>query len=178
MNYLFFTNNNDRVETLTKQYAIDNNMDFISLSATREDFNQLLTLEDEICVFIKNLNKSPVCDVLLKLLEENKNNLHVFATAKDDISEALKARFIIKTMKNISYASEIESFMRGGDVSKDVYSDVYFYKELATYTVNHYNNNTIHNLTLLHSIIYDFNLSTTNLSYDYQYKRLKRGYKC
>lgn len=176
MNYLFFTNNHDRVEALTKQYAKDNNLEFVSIEANKDGFNQLYTIDHEMCIFIKNLNNSPTCDVLLKLLEENRNNLHVFATARDNISEALKARFTIKTMQDISYASEIESFMQGKSVSKEVYSDVYFYKQLAFYLVKHYNAKTIDNLILLHTIIDDYNLSSTNFNWSYQYRRLCNGF--
>ena len=70
MNYLFITNNNEAVEALTKQYAEDNNLEFYSFNNNREDMNivqELFKNADNLCLFIANLNKSPVSDVLLKL---------------------------------------------------------------------------------------------------------------
>lgn len=176
MNWLFFTNDTDKVETLTKQYAYDNDLEFHSYKATREDMDAihyLFTYENNICIFIEKLSKAPVCDILLKLLEENKKNIHVFATAKEDIKEALKARFIIQHMKDISYIDSINSFLANKKVDKEVYSDVSFYKQLATYLVNNYDKYTVYNLKIVHSIINDFMLATTNINYDYQFSRLK-----
>ena len=148
-------------------------------SEIREDMDKLHELcinSDNLCIFIQGLNKSPVSDVLLKLLEENSKNIHVFATAKDDIKDALKARFTVKTIKGKSYIKEVEEYLAGNKVAKEVYSDVYFYKEFATYLVNHFNRYTIINLKLLHSIIEDFTLATSTLNYDYEFNRL-RGLK-
>ena len=78
MNYLFITNNNEAVEALTKQYAEDNNLEFYSFNNNREDMNtvqELFKNADNLCLFIANLNKSSVSDVLLKLLEENNKNI-------------------------------------------------------------------------------------------------------
>ena len=176
VNYLFITNNNEAVEALTKQYAEDNNLEFYSFNNNREDMNivqELFKNADNLCIFIANLNKSPVSDVLLKLLEENNKNIHVYATAKQDIKEALKARFTIKHIKGKSYIKYINDFLADKNIPKEVYSDVYFYMELATYFVNNYDKYTIDNLKLLHSIINDFTLATTNLNYEYEYERLR-----
>ena len=64
--------------------------------------------------------------------------------------------------------------LKYNQLTKD--TDVYFYKELATYFVNNYDKYTIDNLKLLHSIINDFTLATNTLNYDYEFNRL-RGLK-
>ena len=176
MNYLFLTNDIEKVEALTKQYADDNCLEFYSFNNNSEDMNkvqELFKVADNLCIFIQNLNKSPVSDVLLKILEENSKNIHVFATGKDDVKEALKARFTIKYIKGKSYIKYINDFLAEKKIPKEVYSDVYFYKELATYFVNNYDKYTIDNLKLLHNIINDFTLATTNLNYEYEYNRLE-----
>lgn len=175
-NYLFITNNNEAVEALTKQYAEDNNLEFYSFYNNSEDMQKVQELfrnADNLCLFIQNLNKANTSDVLLKILEENSKNIHVFATGKDDVKEALKARFTIKYIKGKSYIKYINDFLADKTIPKEVYSDVYFYKELATYFVNNYDKHTIDNLKLLHSIINDFILATTNLNYEYEYERLR-----
>lgn len=175
-NYLFITNNDEAVEALTKQYAEENNLEFFSYQNNREDMDaihELFIQNDNLCIFIQGLNKSSVSDTLLKLLEENSKNIHVFATAKDDIKDALKARFTVRFMRDKSYINEINDFLADKKVSKDVYSDVCFYKQLANYFANNYDDNTLYNLKILHSIIEDCNLATNTLNYDYQFDRLR-----
>ena len=179
-NFLFITNNVDRVQALTEQFAKDNNLEMFSFAMNKESIDAIHRIYTEFnnaCIFISGLNKSNVADSLLKILENNKKNIYIFATGKEDISDALKSRFTLRAIRDKSYKEEIEQFIKGKTkLDKSVISDVSFYKQLATYTVNHYKDDTMYNLMLIADICNNFMLSTNNLNYTYEYMKLCSRY--
>ena len=154
-NFLFLTNNVDRVQALTEQFAKDNNLEMFSFAMNKESIDAIHRIYTEFnnaCIFISGLNKSNVADSLLKILENNTKNIYIFATGREDISDALKSRFTLRTIRDKSYKEEIEQFIKGKTkLDKSVISDVSFYRQLATYTVNHYSDDTMYNLMLITS---------------------------
>lgn len=179
-NYLFLTNNVDRVKSLTERFARDYNLEMFSFTMNKDSIDsihKIYTEYNNACIFIEGLNKSKVADSLLKILENNTKNVYIYATGKDDMSDALKSRFTIKYIKDKSYKTEIEQFIKGDTkIDKDVISDISFYKQLATYTVNHYNMYTMDNLMVIADICNNFLLSTNNLNFNYEYSKLCRQY--
>ena len=77
-NFLFLTNNVDRVQALTEQFAKDNNLEMFSFAMNKESIDAIHRIYTEFnnaCIFISGLNKSNVADSLLKILENNKKNI-------------------------------------------------------------------------------------------------------
>ena len=182
-NFLFLTNNVDRVQALTEQFAKDNNLEMFSFAMNKESIDAIHRIYTEFnnaCIFISGLNKSNVADSLLKILEIcdiDKSGNAIFATGKEDISDALKSRFTLRTIRDKSYKEEIEQFIKGKTkLDKSVISDVSFYRQLATYTVNHYSDDTMYNLMLIADICNNFMLSTNNLNYTHEYMKLCSRY--
>lgn len=178
MNYLYLTNDNDAVYNIARDYADEHFLELFVLDFTDktciDSIKSVLRDSQEVCFLLYNIKKSSRADSLLKLLE---SNVTFFATTNDSISDALKSRFVVSYIEDAIYNSEILSFLVGKSIEKTTYSDAAFYKALARYCASHYNDSTYGNLLLIADILNNFQLSTTNLNYSYEYKRLCEGFK-
>lgn len=173
MNYLYITNDPEQVFQIAQQYAKDNNLLFYYFTANKETIRSILTLykaDDDCVIFIKNLNKSPVYDALLKVLEDNKKNIIMFATSDmDDIKEPVKARFKVINYKNKDIDKEVMAFMKTGKASKEIYSSIAFYICLAEHTTD------LKTLLLINAILKQIKKCTYNIPWDYYFSVLKGG---
>lgn len=173
MNYLYITDDNDKILNKAKQYAYENNLSFYSFSADKESITNVLYLyktSDNLVIFLTGLNKSPVFDALLKKLEETKKNIVMFATTNTyDIKDALQARFVVVYYDNKDIEKEVKEFIKTGKASKEIYSSISFYICLGKYTTD------LKTLLLINAILKQIKKCTYNIPWDYYFNVLKEG---
>lgn len=176
MNNLYVTTNIDYVKTLSKDYAQRNNLEWFGFKNNREDMNTIIDIynnNDNCVIFLEGLNKSNVSNALLKVLEENKRNIHIYATCSSfDMSTACKARFtVIYTEDTFSFG---EKFFKTKKATKEEYTNLFFYIDIANYVVDN-KINLQENLSLINEIIKDIRLTTNNTPWDYYYHKLLKN---
>lgn len=173
MHKLIVTDNHEKIKQIAKEYANKNDMAFFPTTNTKEDMDKIKIIFEEfdnMVVFIKGLNKSPISDSLLKLLEDCPKNIVVFATTDTyDVKEALASRFIIDYYNNKDIEDEVDAFLHKKKVSKEAYSTISFYISLARKTYD--------NIHLVNTIISDIRKCTYNTPWDYYYFRLRKEWK-
>lgn len=178
MNSLYMTSNVELVKKLSKDYAKQNNLEWYGFQNNREDMNNILYLyenNDDCVIFLEGLTKSIVSNSLLKVLEEVKKNIHMYATSSTyDMNRALTSRFIVCYLDCAD--NEAKDFIKTKKATKEQYSKLSFYIDLAKLVVE---NKTYmqHNLALINNIIKNIRLTTTNTPWDYQYGRLKNNFR-
>lgn len=172
-NYLYITDNDNAIQEKAEQYAKDFNgcCVFDNSKESMKDIINLYNNTDNIVIFVAGLNKSPVSDALLKVLEDSKKNIVMFATTNTyDVKEPLKARFQVLYYDNKDIEKEVIEFIRTRKVSKEIYSSLSFYIALANHTP------CMYDLELINMIIKEAKKCTYNTPWDYYFMVLKEWY--
>jgi len=178
VNRLYITSDVDEVRQIAKDYAKQNKLEYYSFRNNRDDINNILSIyenNDNSLVFLEGLTKSNVSNSLLKVLEDTKKNIHMFATTSThDVSTPLKARFVVFFLN--SHTNKAEDFIKTKNATKEQYSNLAFYVDLARCVVEQ-NKNMEHNLHVINNIIKDIKLTTNNTFWDYHYSVLKHNFR-
>lgn len=179
MNILYLTTDIELAKNKAKAFAIENELEWHEFHATREDMNSILSLyenDDDCMIFLEGLTKSNISNALLKVLEETQKNIYMYATSSTyDVNIALQSRFYVEYLDIIDN-KDAKGFIQTRKATKDQYSNISFYIDLAKLVLAN-KINMYHNIPLISDIIEDIKLTTTNTLWDYQYSRLANNFK-
>lgn len=173
MNELYFTSNLQKVYDIAKHKAETLNIPFYPIEGNKEGLNKLLTLHNSKIsgvVFII-INKSPMFDILLPILE--KSDLHIILVSdKFDIKQAIISRCQIKAIETNEKDIAI-AYMERKIMPDEITID--FLIALTDYIIlNHRKiKNVYDKLLIVNDIIHDIQLSTHNILQDDLKSRLK-----
>lgn len=179
MNILYMTSNVELARKKAKDFAKEQELEYHEFKNSREDMNNILSLyenEDDCLIFLEGLTKSNVSNSLLEVLEETPKNIYMFATSSSyDVNIALQSRFELHYL-DIIEDMNADEFIRTRKATKDQYSKLSFYIDIAK-LVAKYKINMYHNIPLINDIIYDIKLTTNNTLWDYHYTKLINNFK-
>jgi hypothetical protein len=170
MNKLYTSHKECELEAV--RYAKNNKLEFLSFVLSRQSIDSIVDLyktSDRLVICLEGLNKSNVCDSLLIPLEENKKDIHLFAsTSTLDVKPTLVSRFQeVVTSKEENTAV---NFLLTGKATKEEYSNLKFWLDLAeALAVTH----DIVRLRKVNNIIKDIQLTTNNTLWGYYYELIK-----
>ena len=140
MNTLYYTNDISSVYEIAKQHADSHHHEFYAFENNTDNIQIIISLYDTIdnaTIFLKGLNKSPISNKLLKVLEENTKNIDIYVVSSTyDVSEPLAARFVVVTLDDVSLDKELRTFINTKKATKEVYSQLAFYTQLAWFNIH------------------------------------------
>ena len=160
MNKLYITDDTDFVRKTAKTFAKTNGLEFYDVPSGKDGLKTVIEIysdSDNGVIFLEKINKLNINNILLKLLEDNKKNLHLFTCSPlNDVSDAVKSRF-----KIVRLTAENKT---------DVFSK---YETLANRLVNNRQYTKLHNLN---SLLHTLQLTSTNTPQQIiDYKLKKEG---
>ena len=177
MNKLYYTSNANKVILKARHFAKQHKLTYYYYMFNKNSMNEIQEIYNKYnnCVImLVGVNKSPIADSLLKILENNTKNIHLFVTSNTfDIRPTIKARFDTIEVDSDKEFKTIQELLQYKN-----HNNLNYYIRFADALIRHPNKYTYENIILVNNIISTIRLCTNNVLWDELFDKLVGGIKC